>query len=574
MPATAPWPGKWKTDRTPYVRAPMHSFVDPDTDVVVVIMRRQRAKTELGLNCLGFAWKTMPGPSLWITPTEKLARSMAADRIEQMFDTVEGLRDITSQKARGSLERYVAGSRFGIGWAGSRTEVASHPCKYAVIDERSRMVGDAGGEGDPVRIIQEGGAMFPGATSIVLSSPTEEGICPTYAWWAQGTRMRWCWRCQGCGEWFVPCWATVVYPERAPYHIIREEAQIRCPTCERMLMDEQVKDQTADYVPAIIDENGEPQLSPELEVRNSVASYWVTGLADQITSIGKTAESYVRAAREGEPGAVQAIVNTACGELWRIPSQGMRADAIKDRQVEDIPADDIQLVTVGVDVQEMSLYLTVRGWCAGVTSYLLAREQIHGATEFEDVWTDLAKMLDSPFMGRRPALVLIDSGYQTAMVYAQCRKRLNWAPAKGLDRAERPYWDTNVDESVSGRPLKTLKLWRYSADTWKQWLYARIRWDRDQPGAWYVPNHIDDEYCAQVTNERSRISRGKRIWETTGNRQNHYGDCEVLAAIAADIQGVRRLRPRETPEVVEAIQAERTTRPRGPMPSPLPRPAL
>lgn len=546
MPPGSPYPGPWQTSRTPYVRAPLRAFADPQYEVVVIIMRRQRAKTECGLNALGHMWDWLPGPALWITPTEKLARSMASDRIDKMFATIPGLRERTVQKAPGSLERYIDGVRFGIGWAGSRTEVASHPCKYAIIDERSRMEGDAGGEGDPVRIVQAGGGMFPGATTMILSSPTEEGICPTMYWWLQGTKMRWCWTCPGCGEPFVPEWSTVHYPHKAEFATIREEAHIRCPTCAHEIRDPDVPDVEADYVPSTVDESGEICLRPGLEQRNSVASYWVTGLSDQITEIGRAAEDYARAARQGEPGAVQAITNTVLGELWKIPSQGLRADAVMDRQVEEIPGDEIQLVTAGVDIQETSLYYVVRGWCANVTSYLLDYGRIFGDTEFDPVFTDLQLAVDQPFCGVRPALVLIDSGYRTAHVYEQCRRRMNWSPSKGVDRATRPYWDSSVDEGPTGRAMRRLKLWNVATDTWKQWLYGRIRWERDAPGAWYVPTGISQEYADQVTNERAILRRGRRAWERTGNRENHYGDCEVLAAVAADIQGVRRLRPAKT----------------------------
>ena len=277
MPPGSPFPGKWKTDRTPYLRAPMRAFADPNVAVVVLLARRQRGKTELPSNCLGWMWDTCPAPSLWINPTEKLARSFSNDRVRKMFATVDGLQDRTYETRPGALEKFIDGVRFGIGWAGSRTETASHPAKFAVIDERSRMTEDIGGEGDPVRIVQAGGGMFPGATTIIVSSPTEEDICPTFDWWAQGTRMRWAWLCPGCGDWFVPCLATAWYPEGASEEVIRAEACIVCPACEHQIRDDAKASVAKDYQPATIAEDGAIELQPGLEVRNSVASYWVTG---------------------------------------------------------------------------------------------------------------------------------------------------------------------------------------------------------------------------------------------------------------------------------------------------------
>ena len=556
MPPGSPFPGPWSTDRTPYLRAPMRAFADPAVDVVVLILRRQRGKTEFAANCLGWMWDTCPAPSLWINPTEKLARSFASDRVRKMFATVEGLQARTLETREGALEKFIDGVRFGIGWAGSSTEVSSHPCKFAVVDERSRMAADASGEGDPVRIVQEGGGFYPGSTTIVISSPTEEGLCPTFDWWAQGTKMRYSWRCPECGDWFVPCRAVASYPEKAPFHVIREEACIVCPQCHHEIRDDAKEGVEADYQPSVIDESGVITLAPGVATRNSIASYWATGLSDQITHIGEAMEKYARAARTGKPEDVQAVVNTTMGELFAVNVERVPADSVKEREVAAIPGEDVQLVTVGVDVQKDRLYYAVRGWCVHVTSYGLDHGVVLGDPEYADAWLDLARTLDGTFAGLRPTMVLVDSGYQTAMVYEQCRLRPGWEPAKGEQTGQRPYWDVKVDESVTGRQLKTLRLWKHSVDVWQQWLNARLRWPLGEPGAWYARPGVDEVYCAQVVNQGSVTRRGKREWMPLGNRDDHYRDCELLAAIAADIYGVRRLREAPAPDAEAAPKPE------------------
>jgi len=561
MPPGSPFPGPWKSSRTPYLRAPSLAAIDPDTDIIVMLLASQMAKTEFGLNVLGHMWDTHPAPSMWVTPTERLSHSMSKDRINAMFDSVDGLWDKTRKPVRpGSLERYVAGVRFGLAWAGSPTELASHPCKYVVVDERSRMGSDVGGEGDPVRVVMARTKMYAGSKVLILSSPTAEGECPTYEWWAQGTKYRWCWRCPGCGEWLFPCLELARYPEGADYSEIRANSWIECPDCQHAVRDEDRETIEADYVPSVIDEGGNLQLAPGIEPLNSVKSYWATGFASHITGIGRIMEEYARAAHTGEPGDLQATVNTYCGELWRFAGDGVAADAVKDRQVPAIPDDEIQLVTAGVDVQQDCLYYVVRGWCALSTSYLIDHGRILGATEYDDVWLHLARVLEGTFAGRAVTMALIDSGYAAAAVYQQCRRRPRWAPARGHQRQARPYHDSLVDETASGRAVKRLKLWNHCNDTWKSWLYARLAWPIGEPGAWYVPEGIDDDYCQQVTNEKYRISRGKREWYRTGTRANHYLDCELLASIAADIQGVRRLRVAKPAPVVVPPSAPKPPR--------------
>ena len=560
MPPGSPFPGPWKTDRTPYLRAPMRAFADPSVDVVVAIMRRQRGKTELAMNCLGWMWDTCPAPSLWIMPKENLARSFASDRVKKMFATVPGLAERTYEKREGSLEKFVGTVRFGIGWAGSRTETASHPSKYSVIDERSRMTEDIGGEGDPVRIVQAGGGMFAGGTTVVVSSPTEEGICPTFDWWAQGTRQRWCWRCPECGEWFVPCLETAHYPEKASFETIRAEAYIGCPNCEHARRDGELESIEANYQPATVSDEGVVTLQPGMAVRNSVASYWITGLSDQITHIGRAMEDYARAARSGKEPDLQACVNTVHGELFKVKMERLEVSAVEARVVHEVDDGQVQLVTVGVDVQRDSLYYVARGWGAYATSWGLDRGRIIGATDYDTVWLDLARRLDDTFHGLRPKMVLVDSGHETAMVYHQCRLHAAWAPARGHAVQTRPYYDALVDETVTGRAHKGLKLWHHCVDTWQQWLQGRLKRPFGEPGAWYVVGPLDPDYAAQVVNQGVRIRGGKRQWKALGDRDDHYRDCEILAAIAGDIHGARRLIPQREPDPPE---------PEAPEPDPL-----
>ena len=542
MPPGSPFPGPWSTDRAPYLREPMRAFADPRTDVVVLMVASQMGKTEAGFNVLGWMWDTHPAPAMWVTPTERLAHTLSKDRINGMFDSVPGLWDRTRKPVRpGSLERWVSGVRFGMAWAGSATELASHPCKYVIVDERSRMGEDTGGEGDPVRIVSARTKMYAGSKVGIFSSPTEEDLCPTYRWWLQGTRYKWCWRCPSCGEWVFPSLEHAGYPEGADYAEIRANSWIECPSCEHQIRDDDRESIEADYIPCVVSDDDVHTLEPALEVVNSVKSYWATGFASHVTGIGRIMEEYARSARSGEPGDLQATVNTYAGELWKIAGEGVPADAVAERVVESVPDADIQLVTVGVDVQENCLYYAGRAWCHGVTSYGLDHGQIYGDTSYDDVYLALARVLDDTFAGRAPAMVLVDSGYQTAIVYEQCRRRPTWAPARGHATLDKPYKDTTQDESRVGRALKGLRLWHHSNDVWKTWLHGRLRWPVDKMGAWYVLGE-DEEYARQVTNERFRITRGKRDWYRTGNRENHYGDCEILAAIAADIQGVRRLR--------------------------------
>ena len=95
-------------------------------------------------------------------------------------------------------------------------------------------------------------------------------------------------------------------------------------------------------------------------------------------------------------------------------------------------------------------------------------------------------------------------------------------------------------------------------------IYAKIK---AVDGSFQVFDGVDQEYCEQVTSEHKVFERknGVESWvwqKKTSDAQNHYLDCEVYAAAAADMQGVRSL----------YLQSQEPEKPKKPKPEPAPTP--
>ena len=95
----SPFPGPWRTSRTPYLREPIDAFNDPTVETLVLLFASQIGKTELLLSTMLYAYGVDPGPGMLVLPTLELAASVSTDRLASALKTCGVLR-VGSPKSR------------------------------------------------------------------------------------------------------------------------------------------------------------------------------------------------------------------------------------------------------------------------------------------------------------------------------------------------------------------------------------------------------------------------------------------------------------------------------------------
>jgi len=566
LPPESPEPGRWRSDRIPFMIPVMRAFSDPRYATVVVVCGAQMGKTESIFNIIGHRFSDGPYvPVLYVGPTEKQVRSVSGDRIAKMLRSTPILWERLEKGQRDKVtEKWIGGVRLGFAWAGSATELASHPAGLVLVDERDRMDSDAGGEGDPVELARARLKNYPGGKLGICSTPTVEGASPIWRLYEEGTMFKWSWPCVHCGEYFIPRLELLQWPEGATAGQAREQAVVVCPHCGGILTtaDRHAMNAAGRYIPHVLNSAGE-HIPVEEETPNSTASYWISGLSSPWQTFGQLAETFIKAYASREPERIQAVINTAFGELYRQSGEAPAWEEVlalrSDYDQGDLPS-GVQLITAGVDVQKNGLYYVVRGWGFNSESWMLDHGYLLGETEFDDVWLMLTRVLQQQFEGGRAInRVFVDSGYRPGAdrfrrpehaVYAYCRRHIGTVFAtKGHDTQDRPLKVSTIEVNLAGRATRAgLKLWHIDTDHFKQWLHAQIRMPAGEEPLYHLPQQIDDDYCRQLVAEELVIKpSGKRIWICRG--ANHYLDCEVLARAAAVSLQVHALqRPAEHPQ--------------------------
>lgn len=565
----------------------MQASTNPAYECITVVIGSQMGKTEGLFNIIGCRFDDDPTPTLYIGPTQKQVESMSSDRIIKMLRSVPTLWDKLEKGKRNKIgEKFIAGIRLGFAWAGSATELASHPAGLVLVDERDRMANDAGGEGDPVELATARKATFPGGKVIVTSTPTKGAVdtettdslerwklseaveSPIWRLFQEGTRFEWAWPCPECKDYFIPRFRLLKWPEKCSPHRALKEARLICPHCGVLIHDTSKQGMNARgrYVAPgqTITRDGEVTgLPPE----SSTASFWVSGLCSPWRTFGQRARSFLAAVASADGERIQAVINTGLGELYAVRGDAPEWTVVAKLRAEYEQAvipEGVQLLTCGVDVQKDRLVYAVRGWGYNYESWLVEHGEIWGETGFDPVWGELEKVLDKDYQGYVVLRMLVDSGYKPGeserddhRVYLFARKHRGRVFAtKGHDKLERPFRMTKIDVSFRGKIVKNgLELWHFDSDFMKTWVHARLGWPEDQAGGYHLHRGTTDDYCRQLVAEQRVVKpSGLATWLRT-HKDNHYLDCEALNALGAHILGVHSLPPPAPIEPAEPAPA-------------------
>ena len=159
--------------------------------------------------------------------------------------------------------------------------------------------------------------------------------------------------------------------------------------------------------------------------------YWINSLYSVFVTWADVAEEYIKS--KDDPELLQNFVNSWLAEPWEDTKLKTSKDTVMERQTE-IPKliipDWAELLTAGVDVQETSLYYTIRAFGAYTTSQNIAHGQVLDFAGIERIMEGEFRREDGERMVVN--LALIDSGYQADNTYDFCIDHSDWAlPCKG-----------------------------------------------------------------------------------------------------------------------------------------------
>jgi len=547
-------PGRWRTDRTPYLREIMDSLsvYDP-TQRVVFMKSAQIGGTEAGNNWLGYCIHHAPAPILYVQPTVEIAKKVSKQRLEPMIDETAELRAlIAPARARDSgntlFMKEFRGGVLMLTGANSAAGLRSMPVRFLFLDEIDAYPGDVEGEGDPIDLAEKRTTTFARRKVFLVSTPTVKDASKVEREYERSDRRRYFVPCPHCGTMQWLRWRGFNDDQNDPR---AKEYRLRWLDEERT---------RAGYVcedcGALIEERHKTAMLAGGEWRATAPGDGVTR-GYHINSLYSPAgwKSWLSILREFEqaasdPSKLKTFVNTTLGETWeeahavRLDAEGL-AKRAENYPLLSVPRGGL-VITAGVDVQHDRLEFVQRAWGPGEESWLVNHAALMGDPTRMEVWEQLLDVLNMPVTHESGAQVttyaaIVDSGYLSNEVYAFARthRRRHVLAGKGMSTPGRPIIGkpTRQDINIRGQTIKHgVQLYPVGSDTAKVTIYGRFRMTEAGPGAYHWPLGLSEDYWKQVTAERqvTRIVNGfaKRVWVKADQARNEALDCEVYALAA------------------------------------------
>lgn len=530
-------PGPWRNSVTPHLVEIMDAFSDEMVEEIIFVKPTQVGGTSAMENMLASAIAQDPAPAMCVYPSDDLAERTVESKLDPMIKSCKVLAAKYRINDSKKLALKFTDMVVYLTGANSPADLASTNIRYLFMDEVDKFPGASKKEADPVSLAKERTKTFFNRKIFMASTPTLKTGHIWKAKEAADVEKHYFVPCPHCGAFIELKFAQIKWPskEDVPENADRAEmATYVCQECGCVITDQ-------DKGKMLAAGRWKP-VRQKTQHPKSVA-FWMNTLYSPFTRFSDIAREFMRS--KDDPELLHNFANSWLAEPWEDTKLKTNAEMVMERQTETpewtLPP-WTKLVTGGIDVQENCLYWTIRAWGDYMTSQNISHGQALSMGEVERIMnTELTMPNGEKVMVN---LALMDSGDQTEDVYEFCALNSDWAlPCKGTTTMLSHYRLSTVNKAGSRANGMTLVL--VDGGKYKDQIAARMR-KENGTGAWMVYQGCDLDYAEQVTAEHKITERsgGKEVQRwilKTSHADNHYLDCEVYAAAAADVLGVRNL---------------------------------
>ena len=561
--------GRWRTERTPYLREIMDCLSPMSLIERTVFMKgAQIGGTECGNNWMGYIIHQAPGPMMSVQPTVEMAKRNSKQRIDPLIEESEVLRKLVRDpRSRDSgntvLSKDFPGGVLVMTGANSAVGLRSMAARYLFLDEVDAYPGDVEGEGDPITLAMARTRTFARRKVFLVSTPKITGMSRIESAYEESDQRKYWVPCPTCREFQILKFAQLRWPKGDP-----QSAVYVCEHCGQEIRNHQKHSMLA---------RGEWRAGAKGDGRT--AGFHISSLYSPVGwfSWGDAAKQFEQAQKN--PALLQVFVNTVLGETWTLLGEAPEWQKLYDRREEYkvglVPRGGLFL-TAGADVQKDRIEVEIAAWGRGKESWSVDYRVFEGDTSRAAVWEKLTGLLNESFTTESglelPIMQLaVDSGFATIEVYQWARRQGGRVLViKGDSRTPSLIGSASpVEVGPMGAKLKRgVRVWPVNSGMAKEELYRWLRQDRptDEDVAKGIPfpsgychfPRYSEEYFKQITAEQlvTKIVKGYRRHEWQKMRErNEALDCRVYARAAAGRVGIDRFQEKHWTDLERRVGA-------------------
>lgn len=533
-------PGRWRTNRTPYLKEPMDRFTDPLIEKIVLCFGAQLGKTETELNMIGYALDQTSSPTMMVYPTDTIAKFASDKRVQPMIKSVKSISDKFDENSKLLELDFNNGNYMVLVGANSPSSLSSRSIKYLFFDEIDKYPAFAGKEADPIKLATERTKTFVDKKIVMVSTPTVESGNIWQAFMSTNERRQYYVPCPHCGVSQTLKFKQIKWPEEHNDNadMIRDTAYYECEHCGERIYDKHKMEMLR---------RGEWRAVNESQSKVRSVSYHLSSIYSPWVTFGDVAYEFKNS--KDTPATLMNFINSWLAEPWR--SSKTKSTQNMEFTQSNYPCgvvpDKAVLLIASVDVQLDHFWWEVRAYAPGVKSYLIDYGQA-------STWEDLEEIIinrEYPSEYGEPRQVMkagIDSGFRTDEVYQFCSRFPEVCiPVKGSSNHSTmaaPYTMTSLEKGVVGG----LKLYVLNTDYWKDFIFARMIRPADEDGTIHLYKECPQEYADHLRSEEKQEIRNVKTgavtvqWKPlTSHPVNHLLDTCTYNAAVADIAGVKYL---------------------------------
>lgn len=496
----------------------MDAPVRPGVREVIVKKPQQIGWSMICNVFIGFSIDQFGDDVLMVQPSVDTAEKYAKDRLDPMIENCPALGDqlvLPTAKHAGSTTRNKYFRRGGSIFVASGTapkELRSYSTGKIVLDERSGMLVDIGGEGDPGIIARGRGETYDDLVVLEGSTPAKPpGIDPIDTSYERSSKALYYVPCPHCGAMQPLTWRNPNKPgeymlrfdyDHATRRVFTDTVHYQCLYCGKAI------DEKHKY--SMIAAGKWVHQRPEII---DVLGYWLNSLyLVARPNWASLAQEWLDA--QASPSKLRSFIHLRLAECFEEKGQSvspnwLRELANEDKRPRAVVPDGTAILIITCDVQSGGggrLEAQVVAWYPNEAAVLVDHQIFPGDPLQPDCWADFDAWRLAGWRHERGArmaahLILIDSsdgGTQDA-VYSYCKPRMAEGvyPLKGTKNISAAGY---AQDSFTRK--NTVRFWLVATDATKQAVYSRLAQPVGQVRSITIPAWASEEYLAQVCSEK------------------------------------------------------------------------